>query len=556
MLTSQKLRNVSKLTLVVILVWGVLQIIVLISLVVIHFRNVEDDISSYVRDLERLVVSRNSQNFGFMQSLAMVADIRQVRSVGSFADFARNLHARHRQISGIAWYEIDQNEKIRANPVVQVPTDGQHPISKSGKLAEALTKRHGQVQAVVDSRTPNRYFLLEHVHNFQNHFSVVIEIDAREMLKPSLIENCPKVTWTAGDVTFFSNSSTENKNSIAAISVNRAIDVAIGDVYQKQNSIILKTKINVEKRISLEMILGSTIFLLLSAFSVLLAILSSYVLHQRKVTQRLREAERTAQSKVDRLQRENRHEHASRVYAIGEMAAAIAHELIQPLSSILINSQTGSKLMNVLASSEANVASILASNVKDAQRASEIIRNIHSFVSPKPTDPGYTEINSAIVEVVTLMEATLAEQRFRIVLELDEAPLHCEISRIEIEQVVHNLIRNAVEAGEHLETKDRTVEVSTRNTDCYISVRVRDRGPGIREAMLKDLFLPFSTTKVSGLGLGLSLSRRIVERAGGVISGQNDKNGGAVFEIRLPRATIGMTAATGSGATQQAHGVV
>ena len=117
MLTSQKLRNVSKITLVVILVWGVLQIIVLISLLVIHFRNVEDDISSYVRDLERLVVSRNSQNFGFMQSLAMVADIRQVRSVGSFADFARNLHARHRQISGIAWYEIDQNEKIRANPV-------------------------------------------------------------------------------------------------------------------------------------------------------------------------------------------------------------------------------------------------------------------------------------------------------------------------------------------------------------------------------------------------------------------------------------------------------
>lgn len=185
---------------------------------------------------------------------------------------------------------------------------------------------------------------------------------------------------------------------------------------------------------------------------------------------------------------------------------------------------------------QANVTSILSSNVKDAQRASEIIRNVRSFVSPKPTDTACTDIVAAIREVVTLMEALFVECGFEIALDFDEGPLLCKIGRVEFEQVVYNLVRNALEVGEHLDAKDRIVAISARRTDDRISIRVRDRGPGIEEKMLQSLFVPFSTTKVSGMGLGLSLSRRIIERAGGELSGQNHQGRGAIFEIVLPKA--------------------
>jgi signal transduction histidine kinase len=525
------------------LIWITLQALFLILFAFVNILRIEDDISLYARNLERLAVSRNSQNYGFMQSLMMVADVPHDGSVASFADFAKSLHLRYPHIASIAWYEITDHDKIQLKPVVQVPNEGPNVIFLSAKLFQALTTHDEQVQAIVDNQTPNRYFLIEHVHNSSKPFSIVIEIDSGEMLKPSLIENCPKVTWTSGDITFFSNISNKNSISTTITSVKRTIDVSIGDLYKTPKETTLKTSINVEKIISLKAIFNFYTFLFSFACSVLLSILSAYALHQRKTTQRLREAERVAQSNIRRLQRENLHEHSSRVYAIGEMAAGIAHELIQPLTSILINSQTGLKLINAT-SSALNLNNVLSANMKDAQRASEIIKNIQSFVDPKPTDAASVDVNAAIREVATLMEGTLAEHRFKINLDLDAAPLYCEISRIEIEQVAYNLIRNALEAGEHLQIEERFVEVRTSGSDHDVFILVRDRGPGIDVAMLQDLFLPFVTTKASGMGLGLSISRRIIDRAGGAISARNGGDQGAVFEVQLPKTKPGIAPPT------------
>jgi len=537
---SQRLRTAVNLALPAILIWVALQFLVTVVLIFFHIDKVENNIASYAQSLERLAVSRNSQNFGFMQSLTMVADAPRSRSIASFTNLAENLHARYPQISGIAWYEMEPDEKVRLKPIVQVPTERESPILKSAKLLEALGGHHGQVQVVVDSKLQNKYYIIEHVRNYKNHFSVIITIDSREMLKPSLVDNCPKVTWTSGELTLFSNVSTKRNNSLILSTIERRIEVYIGDIYQKPNDNFLKTSINVEKPIALDAIFDNSMLYVFSTFSILIAGLSSYALHQGQVTRRLREAERLAKANINRLELEKRHEHASRVYAIGEMAAAIAHELIQPLTAILINSQTGVKLMDAMSTPQTNVTSILSSNVKDAQRASEIIRNVRSFVSPKPTDTACTDIIAAIREVATLMEALFAECGFELALDFDEEPLLCKIGRVEFEQVVYNLVRNALEVGEHLDAEDRIVAISARRTDNRISIRVRDRGPGIEEIMLQNLFVPFSTTKVSGMGLGLSLSRRIVERAGGELSGKNHQGRGAIFEIVLPKATSGI----------------
>ncbi|MEK1874707.1 MAG: hypothetical protein AAAC50_20155, partial [Rhizobium altiplani] len=158
MFASQRLRTVVNSAVPAVLIWVALQILSTIVLIFFHIDKVENNIASYAQSLERLAVSRNSQNFGFMQSLTMVADAPRSRSIASFTNLAESLHARYPQISGIAWYEMDPDERVRLQPIVQVPTGGESPILKSAKLFEALAGHHGQVKVVVDSKLQNKYY--------------------------------------------------------------------------------------------------------------------------------------------------------------------------------------------------------------------------------------------------------------------------------------------------------------------------------------------------------------------------------------------------------------
>lgn len=253
----------------------------------------------------------------------------------------------------------------------------------------------------------------------------------------------------------------------------------------------------------------------------------------RDVTER-REAEAEARRHLQELG------HVGRISAMGEMAGGLAHELNQPLCAIMSFSQACQRL---LAKSESTSELQGAMNrvVVNAERAGNIIRQMRAFVRNEQPVLESADINALIREVHGLTTGDANRHHVRIVLELAAELPPVEVSAIQIQQVLVNLIRNAVEAvdGERSQGGEREVRVQSRSTidGQAVEIHVVDTGPGIPESMHQSLFEPFITRRADGLGLGLSISRSIIEAHGGRISLENRNEpgaSGAHFRVSLP----------------------
>ena len=226
----------------------------------------------------------------------------------------------------------------------------------------------------------------------------------------------------------------------------------------------------------------------------------------------------------------------SRLGMMGEMAAALAHELSQPLSAI-VNFLGAADLM-LDADPRADVQrlrSALSSAGGQAARAGEIIRRLRAFILRGEADMRAERLASLVREAATL--ALFNTSSFGVRLSYDFEHEHRLVlgDRIQIQQVLVNLIRNAADAmaAHGGERRDLTIS-TTMARDNLIEIVVRDSGPGIAPEMLERLFSPFATTKREGLGFGLAISRRIVEAHGGQLSAEPAPDGGAIFRFTLP----------------------
>jgi two-component system sensor kinase FixL len=243
-----------------------------------------------------------------------------------------------------------------------------------------------------------------------------------------------------------------------------------------------------------------------------------------------------AEAEIRRMQAELIH--VSRVSAMGTMASTLAHELNQPLTA-LGNFISGAKR---LAEREGTGSSPLAEALNAAEegalRAGEIVRRLRELVSHGTVSVIVEHLPKLIADasVLAFVDAQALGVRHR--LELDPAAKWVRVDRIQIQQVLINLIRNAVEAMEG--AVDREVVISTRTADGdMVEVAVEDTGGGIAPEHIDSLFSQFMTTKSGGMGIGLPISRTIVEAHGGHIWGGNRPGGGAVFRFTLPRAKPG-----------------
>ncbi|MGO3742906.1 sensor histidine kinase [Kerstersia sp.] len=228
---------------------------------------------------------------------------------------------------------------------------------------------------------------------------------------------------------------------------------------------------------------------------------------------------------------ESRLAHASRVNALGEMASGMAHELTQPLTAILAQTQAGRRL---LARGEADrLAGILDDNIAQARRASAILERIRNWSSARPTAPQRFDLRETLRNVQTLLSGEAARHGVRLSVLPAVQPVWVRLDPVEIEQVVFNLVRNAIEAGSAA-AGGGEVRLMLRREDGTAILDVRDNGPGVAAEMHEQLFMPFATTRPGGTGLGLSLSQRLVERAGGTIMLAAKDGPGACFRVTLP----------------------
>jgi C4-dicarboxylate-specific signal transduction histidine kinase len=227
--------------------------------------------------------------------------------------------------------------------------------------------------------------------------------------------------------------------------------------------------------------------------------------------------------------------HATRVTLMGELTASLAHELNQPLTAIVSNAQAGERFLAGPTPPLEDVREILADIIADATRAGEVIRQIRGLVKKGAGEFVPLDLNWVIQEVVVLARTDAIVRRAAIVLELAPALPPVRGDKTQLQQVLLNLILNGLEAMEASPPDERTLVLRTVHADAAtVRVGVQDSGPGIAPERLTRIFEPFYTTKATGMGMGLALTRSIIEAHGGTIWAENNPERGATFWFGLP----------------------
>ena len=227
--------------------------------------------------------------------------------------------------------------------------------------------------------------------------------------------------------------------------------------------------------------------------------------------------------------------HVSRLSAMGAMASTLAHELNQPLAAISNFISGARRLAAARPQPDADLVGALESAAAGAQRAGEIVRRLRELVSRGTVSVTVEDLPKLIEEASVLGFVDERQRGIRHRLELDPAAQWVHADRIQIQQVLINLIRNAMEAME--QSDEREIILSTKARGDTVEVAVADTGTGIRQELFPTLFSRFMTTKSGGMGIGLPISRTIVDLHGGKIWAENRPQGGAVLRFTLPMAS-------------------
>jgi PAS domain S-box-containing protein len=226
--------------------------------------------------------------------------------------------------------------------------------------------------------------------------------------------------------------------------------------------------------------------------------------------------------------------HLNRFNVAGELTATIAHELNQPLAAILTNSETATALLDSSASNVDELRQILIDIRRDNQRASDVLHRVRSFLKKAPFARKNNDLNGIVRDTVGLLSRVAASRETDLGSETTVGELLVNCDRTQLQQVIINLILNAMDAMSAIPAGNRKIAITTTRVKNFADVIVSDTGPGISPDIVKLVFEPFFSTKPEGMGMGLSIVRTIVEAHGGQISAKGNAGNGAVFHVRLP----------------------
>jgi C4-dicarboxylate-specific signal transduction histidine kinase len=230
--------------------------------------------------------------------------------------------------------------------------------------------------------------------------------------------------------------------------------------------------------------------------------------------------------------------HAARLAAAGELSASIAHEINQPLGAILANADAAEMLLSRPQASLAEVRSILADIRADDLRAHEVIRRLRGLLERREAERRQMDIHAAVNDAFGLLAGEARRRRVELVFQRGAVRGNVLGDRVQLQQVLLNLLLNAMDASAGLPAALRRVHVETSDEGDDVVVSVSDRGTGFGKLDGEALFASFFSTKQDGLGLGLSIARAIVQAHEGTIHAAPREQGGAVFTMRLPALSV------------------
>jgi signal transduction histidine kinase len=228
--------------------------------------------------------------------------------------------------------------------------------------------------------------------------------------------------------------------------------------------------------------------------------------------------------------------HINRVSMAGELTATIAHEINQPLGAILLNIEAVEMMVKSPSPDLQMIGEIAADIRRDDVRAGEVIGRLRALLKKTPIELKQIDLNDVAQKTVQFLSALAVGREVRLTNLTTPMPLSIKGDEIQLQQVIQNLIVNAMDAMENLPAADRSITVSTARDGNSACLSVSDTGPGIPVDQITQVFEPFFTTKREGMGMGLSIARTIIETHGGQLSAENEAGHGATFRIRLPIA--------------------
>jgi two-component system sensor histidine kinase DctS len=234
-------------------------------------------------------------------------------------------------------------------------------------------------------------------------------------------------------------------------------------------------------------------------------------------------------------QQEERLQQSSRLITMGEMASTLAHELNQPLAAIAsYNSGCMNRLQDEQPIDRGELLDIHKRIARQARRAGEIIRRVHDFVRRSEPKRAPLDLNAVVRDAVGLIEADARKRQMQLRVDLAAALPQVEADAVMIEQIVVNLVRNAMDAMRDTPAAARIIEVRSAHEGRFATVSVADRGTGIPDEIAARLFEPFFTTKSEGMGMGLNICRSIAELHHGRLGFEVRAGGGTIFTLSLP----------------------
>jgi len=226
-----------------------------------------------------------------------------------------------------------------------------------------------------------------------------------------------------------------------------------------------------------------------------------------------------------------------RVAVMGELAASLAHEVNNPIGAMVANASAGQRLIATGKVEIGELNDLLADIATDGRRAGEIVQSIRNMVRKGKERRSVNEINDTIQDLLQIVHAEAVERNVTVVTEIDSDGCRVMADRVQLLQVLLNLMMNGFEAMSVIRSNARRLIIRAGcNENGEICISVRDSGPGFPAGLAEQLFEPFFSTKAEGTGMGLAIARSIIEAHGGTLSGENCEDGGACFIVRLPQA--------------------
>jgi two-component system sensor kinase FixL len=257
--------------------------------------------------------------------------------------------------------------------------------------------------------------------------------------------------------------------------------------------------------------------------------------HKRRFVGIVRDlsAQRAAEQRARSL--ELRLAHVGRFNLMGEMAAGIAHEINQPLSAIATYAQAGKRVLEHSAVDVAMLADICGKIDDQARRAGQVIANLRKFIRKQDIDTQSLDVAHVVADVITLIEADARSEGIAVHVRNEEALPRVRADAVQLQQVLLNLTRNSVDAMRGGGDKGRGIVIATQRSERGgVKITVTDHGHGVSAHLGDNIFHPFVTTKRDGLGVGLAISRTIIQSCGGTLTYADNPDGGSIFTIDLP----------------------